>query len=319
MTDKKIPMLVICGATASGKTRLAVEAAKEFGGEIISADSMQVYKDFSVITAKPTQEEMGGIKHHLIDFLTLDKSFSAAEYVKLAAKCAEDIFFAGKLPIVCGGTGLYISSLINGIRFGGVGADPGLREELRAFAVSCGNHALWERLLKLDPEAAAQINENDLKRVIRAVEVCESGQTAFSVQKRNAVSAEPPYNTLIIQIGFRDRADLYERINDRVDAMLRSGMVEEALRIYKNSDPATAYQAIGYKELIPYFENKRSLEECVEIIKRQTRRYAKRQLTWFRKMDNIHIIYAEKTDDYKIFFENVRKTIVKSEILCYNR
>lgn len=317
MADK-IPLLVICGPTASGKTRLAVDLALKYNGEVVSADSMQVYKELSVITARVTDEEMRGVPHHLVGFLPLEQSFSVADYVELARDKIRDIYSRGKLPIVCGGTGLYISSLVNNVQFDDTGADPELRRRLEDFAEREGKHALWERLNEIDPESAANIHENNLIRVIRAIEVFEQTGITLTQQKINSLREGKLYNTCIIQIGFRDRAELYDRINLRVEQMMSDGMLEEARRVYESSDPATAYQAIGYKELIPYIEGESSLEDCTEKIKQETRRYAKRQLTWFRKMDDVTTIYAEKADEYKIFFENVQKSIAKSKILCYN-
>lgn len=312
---KKIPLLVICGPTASGKTKLAVDLALEYNGEVVSADSMQVYKELSVITAKVTPEEMRDVRHHLVDFLPLCESFSVAEYVRLAHEAIADIHSRGKLPVVCGGTGLYISSLINNVQFDESGGSEEIRQRLEEYAEKNGKHALWERLETIDPEAASNIHENNLIRVIRAIEVYEQTGITLTEQKRRSMRFESPYNVCMIQIGFRDRAELYERIDRRVDIMMQNGMLEEARAVYTDSDPATAYQAIGYKELIPYFEGRSSLEECVEKIKQESRRYAKRQLTWFRRMEDINVIYAEKTDEYKIFFENVKKSIAKSKII----
>ncbi|MGN0634314.1 MAG: tRNA (adenosine(37)-N6)-dimethylallyltransferase MiaA [Oscillospiraceae bacterium] len=312
---EKIPLLVICGPTASGKTKLAVDLALEYNGEVVSADSMQVYKELSVITAKVTPEEMRGVRHHLVDFLPLCESFSVAEYVKLAHEAIADIHSRGKLPIVCGGTGLYISSLVKNVQFDESGGSDEIRQRLEEYAEKNGKHALWERLEKIDPEAASNIHENNLIRVIRAIEVYEQTGITLTEQKRRSMRFESPYNACMIQIGFRDRAELYERIDRRVDIMMQNGMLEEARAVYTDSDPATAYQAIGYKELIPYFEGRSGLEECVEKIKQESRRYAKRQLTWFRRMEDINVIYAEKTDEYKIFFENVKKSIAKSKII----
>ncbi|MCD7741973.1 MAG: tRNA (adenosine(37)-N6)-dimethylallyltransferase MiaA [Ruminococcus sp.] len=316
---KKIPLLVVCGPTASGKTGLAVDLAREYGGEVISADSMQIYKDMSIITARATEEEMRGVPHHLTGFLPLDKSFSTAEYVELARGCIEDIYSRGRLPIVCGGTGLYISSLLNNVRFDDTGADPKLRAELEGYAEQNGRHALWERLKELDPEAAEKIHENNLVRVVRAIEVCITTGIPFSEQRRRNLGDESLYDSCVIRIDFEDRAELYERINIRVDRMLDAGMVDEAREIYETKNPATAYQAIGYKELIAYLKGEAELDECVEKIKLETRHYAKRQLTWFRRMNDANTIYAQKTNEYKIFFENVQNTIAKSKILCYNR
>ena len=280
---EKIPLLVICGPTASGKTGLSVELALEYGGEIVCADSMQVYADMQIITARVTDEEMRGVPHHLTGFLPLTKSFSVAEYAELARQTIVDIHSRGRLPIVCGGTGLYISALLDNIVFEDKGADPERRRSLERFAEEHGRHALWERLHELDPEAAEAIHENNLIRVVRAVEVCETQGIPFSEQRRRNLRGDSPYNACVIEIGYHDRAELYSRIDRRVDIMLEEGMVEEARRVYEGLDPATAYQAIGYKELMPYFEGEQSLEECIEKLKRETRRYAKRQLSWIRR------------------------------------
>ena len=236
-----------------------------------------------------------------------------------AGAAIADIHARGKLPIVCGGTGLYISSLVKNVQFDDTGADPELRRELENFAQEHGKHALWERLNTIDPEAAAQIHENNLVRVVRAIEIYEKTGLTLTQQKVNSLRQGSPYNACVIQIGFRDRAELYERIDRRVDEMMENGMLEEARRVYETSDPATAHQAIGYKELIPYLKGEAELADCVEKIKLETRHYAKRQLTWFRRMDNVTTVYAEKSEEYKIFFENVQKSIAKSEIMCYNK
>lgn len=312
---EKIPLLVICGPTASGKTGLSVELALEYGGEVVCADSMQVYKDMQVITARVTEEEMRGVPHHLTGFLPLTRSFSVAEYAVLARERIEEIHSRGKLPIVCGGTGLYISALLDNIVFEDKGADPERRRALERYAEEHGRHALWERLRELDPEAAEAIHENNLIRVVRAVEVCETQGIPFSEQRRRNLRGDSPYNACVIEIGYHDRAELYSRIDRRVDIMLEEGMVEEARRVYEGLDPATAYQAIGYKELVPYLRGDASLDECVEKIKQSTRRYAKRQLTWFRRRDDILRVYTSESENRKIFYKNVLETIAKSEIL----
>ncbi len=315
MTDNKIPLLVIGGATASGKTALSVSLAKTFGGEIICADSMQVYKDFQIITARVTDEEMQGVPHHLTGFLPLEKNFSVAEWADMARACIADIHSRGRLPIVCGGTGLYISTLLDNIVFEDKGADPERRRELEEFAEQNGRHALWERLNALDPEAAALIHENNVRRVVRAIEVCESTGQGFCEQRRQNLKGGSPYDAFVMTIGYEDRADLYDRINRRVTVMLEEGMVEEARRVYEGSDPATAYQAIGYKELIPYLRGEKPLEECADNIRLGTRHYAKRQLTWFRRIDGIETFYYPKDENNKIFFEKVQKGIAKAKIL----
>ncbi|SDA13680.1 tRNA dimethylallyltransferase [Ruminococcus sp. YE71] len=319
MAERKIPLLVIGGPTASGKTALSVELAKKLGGEVVCADSMQVYKDFQIITARVTEEEMQGVPHHLTGFLPLEKSFSVAEWADMARACIADIHSRGKLPIVCGGTGLYISTLLDNIVFEDRGADPERRGQLEKFAEENGRHALWEKLSALDPEAAAEIHENNVKRVVRAIEVCESTGRGFYEQRRQNLKGDSPYDAFVLTIGFEDRGDLYDRVNRRVGVMLEEGMVDEARRVYENSDPATAYQAIGYKELIPYLRGEKPLEECAENIRLGTRHYAKRQLTWFRRIDGITTVFFPKDGDNKIFYENVEKSIAKSVFLCYNK
>ena len=315
MSEEKIPLLVICGATASGKTGLSVELAKELGGVVVCADSMQVYADMQIITARVTEEEMQGVPHHLTGFLPLTRSFSVADYVELARPVIEDIRGRGKLPIVCGGTGLYINALLDNIVFEDEQSQPGRRRELEAFAAENGKHALWERLKALDPEAAEKIHENNLIRVVRAIEVCEAQGIPFSEQRRKNLRGDSPYKACVLETGYFDRAELYSRIDRRVDVMLKEGMVEEARRVFEGLDPATAYQAIGYKEMVPYLRGESPLEECVEKIKQSTRRYAKKQLTWFRKRDDITKVYTSESEERKIFYKKVLEGIAKSEIL----
>lgn len=318
-TKNKIPLIVIAGPTASGKTKLAVEVSKIYGGEVISADSMQVYKGMSIATAKPSIEEMQGIPHHLLDFLEPETPFSVADYVKLAQKAVSDIYSRGNIPVLCGGTGLYISSLIDNVKFDDTSGNREIRERLEREAEQKGSRALWERLREIDEETALKVHENNLPRVIRALEVYEITGIKLSVHKANSRREETPYKSCIIGIDFSDRQILYDRINQRVDIMIEKGLVEEARGFYESCIPATACQAIGYKELIPYFENKSELSVCIDKIKQETRRYAKRQLTWFRRVDGIQWVIADKIGEYKNFLENVQNIIAKSEIMCYNK
>ena len=313
MTDSKdkIPLIVVAGPTASGKTKLAVELAKKLDGEVVSADSMQIYKGMSIATAKPTDEEMQGIPHHLIDFLESDKNFSVADYVKLAKEIIFDIHSRGKTPILCGGTGLYISSLIDNIKFDDTSNDENIRKRLESEAKQHGNHYLWEKLNEVDPETASKVHENNLPRVIRGLEVYELTGIKLSEHKINSRRDKSPFDCCIIGIGFEDRQVLYNRINKRVDIMLEAGLVNEARNAYENLNLSTAHQAIGYKELIPYFENKSELNVCIDKIKQETRRYAKRQLTWFRRIDGIQWVYADKYDEYKNFLEKVINIVAK--------
>lgn len=311
----KIPLIVVAGPTASGKTRLAVELAKKHNGEVVSADSMQIYKGMSIATAKPTVEEMQGIPHHLINILDSETSFSVADYVKLAGNTIFDVYSRGKTPILCGGTGLYISSLIDNVKFDNTQNDFNIRKQLEKEALQYGNHYLWERLNMVDPETAAKVHENNLPRVIRGLEVFELTGMKLSQHKINSRREASPYNCCIIGITYSDRQLLYNKINIRVDEMLKNGLLDEAKYVYENLKTATSHQAIGYKELIPYFEGNKDLNECVDKIKQETRRYAKRQLTWFRKVDGIQWIEADKFDEYKNFIENAEKIIAKSKIM----
>ncbi|MGN1133839.1 MAG: tRNA (adenosine(37)-N6)-dimethylallyltransferase MiaA [Oscillospiraceae bacterium] len=313
--EEKIPLIVVAGPTASGKTRLAVELAKIYNGEVVSADSMQIYKGMDIVTAKPTAEEMQDIPHYMIDFLYPEESFSVADYVKMANGVILDIFNRGKIPILCGGTGLYISSLVNNVTFDDTGKDEKIRSKYEGQAKEFGNHYLWEKLNAIDPGTAQNVHENNLPRVIRGLEVYELTGTKLSEHKEKSRLNESPYKSCIIGIGFEDRQVLYNRINVRVDQMIDNGLIEEAQCSYENNNMATANQAIGYKELIPFFENKSSLNECIEKIKQETRRYAKRQLTWFRRMDNINWVYYDKYCEYKNFLENVQNIIAKSKIM----
>lgn len=301
-------VVVICGPTASGKTALSVELAKELDAEIISADSMQIYKGMDIATAKPTSEERENIPHHLMDFLDPCEAFSVADYVRLAREKISDIASRGKLPMIVGGTGLYISSLINNIQFEESECDYAYREQLRQLAAERGNGCLLDMLREIDPETAANLHENNQSRVIRALEVYKTtGKTMSQTQKESR--AEPsPYEPCMIALDY-DRSQLYERINKRVDIMLESGLLEEAREFYSRDDYPTAAQAIGYKELLPYLKGEEELETCVERLKQETRKYAKRQLTWFRKDDRIHWIRVADDTDSREIIENAKKYI----------
>ena len=291
--NEKIYVPVICGPTASGKTNLGVRLALKCGGEIVSADSMQIYKGMDIASAKPTKEEMQGIPHHLMDFLPPTKAFSVADYVDMAHKVIEDIYNRGKLPIIVGGTGLYISSLINNIKFDDTGSDLEFREEMRALAEKQGNEALWEKLKEVDPKAAEKLHPNNQNRIIRALEVYKlSGSTITEAQEKSRLS-ESPYKSCFI-MPYYPREILYQRIDKRVDIMFEMGLLEEAREFFTHNDYVTAAQAIGYKELKPYLDGEKSIEECVEKLKQATRNYAKRQLTWFNKEKSLNRIDMSK-------------------------
>lgn len=292
---KKIKIFAVVGSTASGKTALSIALAKALGGEIVSCDSMQLYRRMDIGTAKPTQEEMDGVAHHLLDFAEPDQPFSCAEYVTLAQKAVLEIQARGKLPIFCGGTGLYLDSVLRGGGFEETEVDPILRQQLLDFAAANGNHALHERLRAVDPESAEAIHENNVKRVVRALEIFEtSGMTKTEADRRSRL-IESPYDACVIGLRYEDREILYDRIGRRVEQMLKAGLLEETRSLMEEGvfeRNSTAAQAIGYKELLGYLRGEQSLAEATEDLKRATRRYAKRQITWFGAKDYVHWIDA---------------------------
>ena len=309
--NKKPFVLAVVGPTASGKTWLGVELAKIYGGEVISADSMQIYKGMDIASAKPTDEEKQGIPHHLMDFLDRDVTFSAADYVALAHKKIGEVLSRGHLPIIVGGTGLYVDSLLENVKFSEGGSDEAYREELYAFAKENGNEALHARLVDIDPEAAEGIHPNNLVRVIRALEVCKVTGRRFSELKKESKLIESPYYSLILGLNYENRQTLYDRIDLRVDEMVKMGLVEEARQLWQESGMKTAANAIGYKELIPYFKGEAALDECISTIKQETRHYAKRQLTWFRRNERIQWIMLDTFNKKNEILENCKKTIAK--------
>lgn len=297
-SEPKTKILAVVGSTASGKTATAVCLAKKLNGEIISCDSMQVYRRMNVGTAKPTAEEQEGIPHHLIDIAEPDQPFSCAEYVKAAQAAIEDINARGKLPILCGGTGLYLDSLLRGGNFEETNTNPALRQELLELAQRYGNHALHERLTAIDPESAAAIHENNVKRVIRAIEIYETtGKTKSELDRQSRVPPSP-YDATVIGLHYADREVLYDRINMRVDLMLENGLLEETRGLLNEgvfTRNSTAAQAIGYKELLGHLRGEESLADATERLKQATRRYAKRQITWFGAKD--YVRWVDMTRD----------------------
>lgn len=302
-------VLAVCGPTASGKTWLGVELAKLYGGEVISADSMQIYKGMDIASAKPTEAEMQGIPHHLIGVVGRDVTFSAADYVKMARETIADIFSRGKLPIVVGGTGLYVDSLLNNVQFSEMKSDAAYRESLYELSRAEGNEALYAELVKADPEAAKSIHPNNLVRVVRALEVIHLTGRRFSDLKAESTAEASPYDSLILGLNAADRAVLYERIDRRVDEMVRAGLVEEARQLRSEGSLCTAANAIGFKELLPYFDGEAPLDECIAKIKQETRRYAKRQLTWFRRNERIRWIITDDFSKKYEILENSKKAI----------
>ena len=315
----KIPLLVIAGPTASGKTSLSLKCAEKYNGEIISADSMQIYKEMNIGTAKLAEKEMNGIEHHIIDFLDLNESFSSAQYKEIADKKISEIYKKGKLPIMCGGTGLYINSVINNYNYVDMKEDPEYRKFLIELCEKYGKEYIFKILKEVDAKSAEKIHINNVKRVIRALEVFHCTGIKFSEMENNNSDNEN-YDLLYFAIGFKDRNILYDRINKRVDKMIEDGLVEEVYQLYLKKDilSKTAYQAIGYKELFLYFDNVISKSEAIEKIKQETRKYAKRQLTWFRKDERIIWIYADELNSDELF-QKCQKIIENTSISCYNQ
>lgn len=291
-------MVAIGGPTATGKTALSVALAQRFQGEVISADSMQIYRGLNVGTAKVTPEECCGVPHHLVDILAPETPFSVADYVSAADQCIQSINAAGHLPLVVGGTGLYITSLLNGLGFAPEKGDPSVRASLEQRAAVEGKESLYRELQEIDPEYAATVHPNNLPRVIRALELYRNTGRRMSEQRREARNTRPPYRSLCICLGYHDRALLYRRIDQRVDRMLEKGILEEAKLVYAHRDTyRTAAQAIGYKEFFSYFEGTQSLEACTDKLKQASRNYAKRQLTWFRRQQDAVWLYVDEDGD----------------------
>lgn len=292
-------LICIVGPTASGKTALSVALAKFYKTEIISSDSMQIYTGMDIGTAKPTLSERGGIVHHMFDICDPGNEFSVARYVALADSCAQDILSRGMIPIVVGGTGLYLDALIACNTFSGDEADPALREKLNRLAAEQGNQAVHEMLKKVDPVSAERLHPNNLKRVVRALEVYyQTGMTIDALNQKNRRAA-PKYQAVKLGVCPSTREALYERINMRVDVMLREGLLSEIEHLLKKGKlSGTAVQAIGYKEYIPYFQGMSSLENCTEQLKQHSRNYAKRQLTWLRRDPTVQWITYDSNSQF---------------------
>lgn len=299
----KPKILVIAGPTASGKTKLSVELAKRYNGEIISADSMQIYRYMNIGTAKVTPEEMEGIPHYLIDILEPSESFSVAEFCRRTRELIDDITSRGKLPIIAGGTGLYITSLLDGVQFVDKTGDEVLRQELYEKAKEEGPNSVYAILQNLDPEGAKEIHPNNVIRVVRAIEMFH--QTGRSKVENMAESkkAEMPYDALYLALGAHDRGFLYDRINRRVDIMMEQGLLEETKSLIENGFGQTSANAIGYKELVAYLEGRAELDWCISELKKGSRHYAKRQLTWFNRDTRARWLYIDGYDDYTQLIE----------------
>lgn len=306
----KEKVIVICGPTASGKTALSVELAKKINGEIISADSMQIYDEIIIGTARPTVEEMQGIKHYLVGNIPITKRFSVSEYKNQAQKAIKEVISKNKTPIVVGGTGLYINSLIYGIDYPEIETDQEYRNYLETLVETEGLEKLYEKAKEIDPEAMKKISKNDKKRILRVLEIYkQTGKTKTQIEIESRKN-EIEYDYEVFAINF-EREILYNRINQRVEKMLEEGLIEETEKLYNKYGEKiiTGAQAIGYKEVVDYLKKKYTKEEMVEKIKMETRRYAKRQLTWFRKIENITWL-----DGSKNVFENIEKILEISKL-----
>lgn len=305
-------LICICGPTASGKTALSVALAKQLHTEIISADSMQIYRGMNIGTAKPTAAERQGVPHHLLDVCAPGEPFSVARYVELADAAAQDVLSRGMIPIVAGGTGLYMDALIEGSTFSGDETDLSVREKYQRMAAEQGNEAVHACLAKVDPEGAERLHPNNLKRVIRALEVYE--QTGMTIDAFNRLHKRPAPKYAALKIGVcpAERQTLYDRIDRRVDQMLADGLLEETKRLLDSGALAgTAAQAIGYKELLGYLQGDAPLADCVALLKQRSRNYAKRQLTWLKRDDNIHWIYYNNGEELPAILQEATEYLQK--------
>lgn len=290
-----------------GKSSIAIELAKKINGEIISADSMQIYKDMTIGTAKVTEKEMQGIEHYMIDFVSPQERYNVSTYKKQAEEKVEEILNKGKIPIIVGGTGLYIDSLIYGIEFQDEEIDEAYRNKLNAIAEQGGLEELYEEANKIDPDAMKKISRNDKKRIIRVLEIYKKTGKTKTQQEIESRKNEVKYEFKVFAIDM-DREILYERINKRVDLMIEQGLIEEVLHLVeKYKEFPTAMQGLGYKEVVEYLQGKINKEEMIEKIKLETRHYAKRQLTWFRKNKSIIWLDGQKKeqDNINIILQNI--------------
>ena len=304
---QKNKVIVICGPTASGKTALSIELAKKINGEIVSCDSMQIYKDMNIGTAKPTPEEMQGIKHYLIGYVSPEERYSVSDYKSDAKKAIKEIIQKGKMPIVVGGTGLYLDSLIYEIEYQDIKLDEEYRKKLEEEVEEKGIETLYERAKQIDAKAMEKISPNDKKRILRVLEIYHTTGKTKTEQEIESRKKEVEYDYKVYALDW-DRQKLYDRINKRVDIMVEKGLIEEVKQILKKYDTfPTAMQGLGYKEVVEYIEGKVTKEEMIEKIKMETRRYAKRQLTWFRKNKQTIWLNAEDTieDNIQVILQDI--------------
>ena len=304
---QKNKVIVICGPTASGKTALSIELAKKINGEIVSCDSMQIYKDMNIGTAKPTPEEMQGIKHYLIGYVSPEERYSVSDYKSDAKKAIKEIIEKGKMPIVVGGTGLYLDSLIYEIEYQDIKLDEAYRQKLEQEVEEKGLEELYEKAKQIDAKAMEKISPNDKKRILRVLEIYHTTGKTKTEQEIESRKKEVEYDYKVYALDW-DRQKLYDRINKRVDIMVEKGLIEEVKQILKKYDTfPTAMQGLGYKEVVEYIEGKVTKEEMIEKIKMETRRYAKRQLTWFRKNKQTIWLNAEDTieDNIQVILQDI--------------
>lgn len=309
----KNKLVAIAGPTASGKTALAIEIAKRFSGEVISCDSMQIYKGMDIGTAKPEEHEKCGILHHMIDIIEPNQKFSVADFAEMARACINDCLSRGKLPILAGGTGLYMDSVLNNTDFADFKSDPEFRKEMQELAEKEGNEALHSILSQKDPQAAEKIHPNNVRRVIRALEVCKVTGKTFTLVNEES-KREALFDALVFGID-TDRETLYKRIDKRVDVMMEKGLLDEVKSLCESGvgKDTTAMQAIGYKELLEYIDGKEPLVDAVEKIKQESRRYAKRQMTWFRRNKDIHWVRPYEENGLEKIFEECQRFLNNAE------
>ncbi len=310
MFQKPMFICAVVGPTASGKTGLSIELAKRNQGEIVSFDSMQIYRDAPIATAVPTMEERQGIPHHLMEFAHCNQTFSVAKYMELAHGTISDISNRGNLPVLVGGTGLYYSSLVDNIQFQTQDEEHfAVRKELEQRADLQGIESLYRELQEIDPKATEKIHINNRVRVIRALEIYYSTGKTLSEQEVLSRSVPSPYCPCVIGLNYRNRDILYQRINLRVHQMVESGLLQEVESLYQNHPNGTILQAIGVKEFAPYFDGECSLEQVVETIQQESRRYAKRQLTWFRRDQRVHWLYPDDYADAQQLLDEAQRIV----------
>lgn len=310
-------VIAVVGPTASGKTALAIALARHFDGEILSADSMQIYRGMDIATAKATPQERREAVHHLIDIAGFDENYSVAKFTALAQQTIAQITARGKIPILAGGTGLYVSSILDGIRFVPMENDPAYRKELSELARQDGEGPLREELGRIDPESARRIAANDIKRLIRALEVYHVTGKTLSYFHARSRPETPPYRACILALSCRERQYLYERINRRVEQMFAAGLVDEVRALMDQGfgkKDTTASRAIGYRQVIAYLKGEITLEQAKESIKQETRRYAKRQLSWWRREERAHTLEIDILPEFDALVQKAVEIVAKE--LC---